>query len=71
LLTHLCFVADDIDKNDIDVIFDVKKVTVNVKNEQLISFNCLERIIPDGSFWIFGIKSLTHLFTNLLIHSCD
>ena len=47
-------IGDDVDKSDIDVIFDVRKVIVNVKDQELISFNCLERIIPDGSFWILG-----------------
>jgi hypothetical protein len=51
LLTHLCFVADDIDKNDIDVIFDVKKVTVNVKNEQFKTYSTGVTVRTDCAQW--------------------
>ncbi len=56
-------IGDDVDKSDIDVIFDVRKVIVNVKDQELISFSCLERIIPDGSFWILGM----HYFIIIII----
>jgi len=46
-------VSNDITKNDIDVKFEAKKVTVSIGKEDPIGFDVLERIIPDGSFWVF------------------
>jgi len=46
-------VNNDITKNDIDVKFEAKRVTVSIGKEDPISFDVLERIIPDGSFWVF------------------
>lgn len=39
-------------KNDIKVDFEAKQVTMQINGENVISFQCLERIIPDGSFWV-------------------
>jgi len=46
-------IDDEASKSDVDVTFDVKRVAVKVRNQEVISFECLERIIPDGSFWVF------------------
>jgi hypothetical protein len=35
------------------VKFEARSVNVKVKGEEVIEFQCLERIIPDGSFWVF------------------
>ena len=40
-------------KKDVDVQFEVKSVSIKIKGKDAIEFNCLERIIPDGSFWTF------------------
>jgi hypothetical protein len=40
-------------KKDIDVEFKAGSVAVNIKDALEIKFDCLEKIIPDGSFWIF------------------
>ena len=46
-------IDDDVTKKDIDVKFEALSVDVKVKGEDVIEFKCLERIIPDGSFWVF------------------
>jgi CS domain len=46
-------IDDSICKKDVTAKFEAKKVTVSVKGEDVIEFDCLERIIPDGSFWVF------------------
>lgn len=46
-------VDNDVTKRDVKAKFEAKSVTVTVKGEEEISFQCLERIIPDGSFWLF------------------
>ena len=43
----------DVSKNDVSVKFDATKVKVSIYDKEYISFDCLERIIPDGSFWTF------------------
>lgn len=43
---------NEITKKDIDVDFQVTQVSVKVKGKLILFFNCLERIIPDGSFWV-------------------
>jgi len=45
-------IEDDVSKNDISATFEAKRVSVSVKGVQVVEFECLERIIPDGSFWI-------------------
>lgn len=45
-------ISDEISKNDVSASFEAKKVSVSVKGKQVIEFECLERIIPDGSFWV-------------------
>lgn len=45
-------VNDDVVKKDISVQFEAKYVKVMINGEDEISFECLERIIPDGSFWV-------------------
>jgi hypothetical protein len=45
-------IDETVSKNDIKANFEAKKVTVYVKSEEVIEFECLERIIPDGSFWV-------------------
>jgi len=47
-------ISDEIKKRDIDVKFEAKRVTLNIDgmDNMPISFECLERLIPDGSFWM-------------------
>jgi hypothetical protein len=45
-------ITNDILKTSISVKFEAKSVAVSLNDEELVSFECLERIIPDGSFWI-------------------
>jgi len=46
-------VDDSVTKKDVEAVFEAKRVRVAIKGEEVISFDCLERIIPDGSFFIF------------------
>eukprot|EP00981_Chlorochromonas_danica_P010239 scaffold3058_cov165-Ochromonas_danica.AAC.30 len=46
-------VDKSIPKNGIKVNFEAKKVTVYLRDQVFLSFDCNERIIPDGSFWLF------------------
>ena len=46
-------VADDIERRSIYVKFEAKQVTITINGDEILSFPCAERIIPDGSFWIF------------------
>eukprot|EP01041_Mallomonas_annulata_P004048 gene4049-8054_t len=45
-------ISDEVSKKDIKVDFAARKVTVNIHEQELTSFECMERIIPDGSFWV-------------------
>jgi len=62
-------IDNDIGKNDIDVKFEAKKVTVSITGKDKLSFDCLERIIPDGSFWILeedkSDKTMKYLLLDL------
>ena len=46
-------VDDHITKREVTVSFEARKVIVNIKGEEIVEFDCLERIIPEGSFWVF------------------
>ena len=46
-------ILSDMKKNDIFVKFETLSVTIKINEEELIKFPTIERIIPDGSFWIF------------------
>lgn len=46
-------IAEEISKRDVDVKFEALAVTVNIDGQQVTKFDTLERIIPDGSFWVF------------------
>jgi hypothetical protein len=48
-------VPSDIERRDVQVSFEAKKVTVRLQGHELITFPCVERIIPDGSFWLFEV----------------
>lgn len=48
-------INEDVSKNDIQVSFEARKVAVSINGNEEISFQCLERIIPDGSFWIVEV----------------
>ena len=45
-------VADTVSKVDVDVKFEALGVTVKVDDSLVVKFDTLERIIPDGSFWV-------------------
>ena len=49
-------------KDDIRVDFNAKSVSVFLHDKELISFECLERIIPDGSFWVMEKDSLSNRY---------
>jgi hypothetical protein len=46
-------IPDSLCKNKVNGRFEVNKVTINCGEEELISFHCPERIIPDGCCWVF------------------
>jgi len=53
---YLPLTSDDLknaNKNDVSVKFDATKVKITINDKEYMSFDCLERIIPDGSFWTF------------------
>ena len=58
-------VESSLTKNDVEVDFQALKVTVNIKGKQEVFFKCLERIIPDGSFWTFEKDSEGRLYIQL------
>jgi hypothetical protein len=45
-------VDEDTEKYDVEASFEALKVVVKIKGLDVIEFDCLERIIPDGSFWV-------------------
>lgn len=45
-------VSEDIAKYDVDAEFNALSVKLNIKGQEVVEFNTLERIIPDGSFWV-------------------
>ena len=45
-------IDDSVTKKDVDVNFQVKSVEVKVSDKLVVAFQCMERIIPDGSFWV-------------------
>jgi hypothetical protein len=45
-------IDDAITKNDVKVKFEAREVSVEILGEEIITFQCLERLIPDGSFWV-------------------
>ena len=48
-------IDEDVTRKDIDATFEARKVVVKIKGKDEISFQCLERIIPDGSFWVIEV----------------
>lgn len=46
-------VDNSVGKSDVKVNFEAKKVTVYLRSQEVVMFPCAERIIPDGSFWLF------------------
>lgn len=44
-------ITESITKNDVNVKFGATKVSVIIDDLDAITFECIERIIPDGSFW--------------------
>lgn len=45
-------IDETVGKKDVEVKFQAKSVEVKVSGAQVVAFQCLERIIPDGSFWV-------------------
>mmetsp|Transcript_19082 Transcript_19082/g.42570 ORF Transcript_19082/g.42570 Transcript_19082/m.42570 type:complete len:328 (+) Transcript_19082:80-1063(+) len=43
----------DVKRHEIKVSFAAKRVEVRIRGEEVAVIDCLERIIPDGSFWVF------------------
>ena len=48
-------INEDTSKKDIHVSFEARKVSVSINENEEITFQCLERIIPDGSFWVVEV----------------
>jgi hypothetical protein len=46
-------VEDTIGKRDIEIKFEALSVKVVINDEVIAKFDTIERLIPDGSFWIF------------------
>jgi hypothetical protein len=46
-------IDEEIKRKEIKITFAAKKVDVRIRGEDVVSFDTLERIIPDGSFWVF------------------
>jgi len=45
-------IDDTIGKEDVDATFAARYVRLRIKGREEISFPCVERIIPEGSFWV-------------------
>jgi tellurite resistance protein len=45
-------IDDSITKRDIEIKFEALYVDITVNDERLVRFDTVERLIPDGSFWI-------------------
>jgi hypothetical protein len=58
-------IDSSITKKDIDVEFRALKVVVHIKELPDITFDTVERIIPDGSFWTFEKNSQGELYLQL------
>ena len=46
-------IPEDAERKQISAKFEAKSVEIKLNDEVLVAFQCLERIIPDGSFWLF------------------
>lgn len=45
-------IDDELSKREIEIDFQARKVEVSIGEKEKFSFDCMERIIPDGSFWM-------------------
>lgn len=52
-------ISEDVIKSDIQVKFQTKSVDVKIKGVDEIAFKCVERIIPDGCFWVLETDKKT------------
>jgi hypothetical protein len=63
---YVYFPLDDlVSKGDIKAKFEALKVTVDIKDEKFISFPCVDRIIPEGSFWVIEADKAGNRFLQL------
>lgn len=46
-------VEDDVTKRDVEVKFEALSVQLFINDELITEFATIERLIPDGSFWVF------------------
>eukprot|EP00607_Mallomonas_marina_P010085 CAMPEP_0182419390 /NCGR_PEP_ID=MMETSP1167-20130531/3861_1 /TAXON_ID=2988 /ORGANISM="Mallomonas Sp, Strain CCMP3275" /LENGTH=270 /DNA_ID=CAMNT_0024594299 /DNA_START=260 /DNA_END=1072 /DNA_ORIENTATION=+ len=55
----------EVKKGDVKVDFQARHVSVSINGEEIVYFKCLERIIPDGSFWVFESDSTGQRYIQL------
>lgn len=46
-------VSEDMTRRDVKADFQASRVTFSLFGKEEFSFECVDRIIPDGSFWVF------------------
>lgn len=46
-------VDDNIMKRDVEIKFEALSVDIKINDEDIVKFATIERLIPDGSFWVF------------------
>ena len=46
-------VDDNIMKRDVEIKFEALSVEIKINDEDIVKFATIERLIPDGSFWVF------------------
>ena len=46
-------VDDTVTKRDVEIKFEALYVDIKINDESIVKFSTIERLIPDGSFWVF------------------
>ena len=46
-------VDDSVSKRDVEIKFEALSVDIKINDENIVKFATIERLIPDGSFWVF------------------
>lgn len=46
-------VDDSVTKRDVEIRFEALYVDIKINDESVVKFSTIERLIPDGSFWVF------------------
>ena len=60
-------IPEETSKRDIDVKFEALGVKLMINDKEIVKFDTLERIIPDGSFWVLetGMDGKKYLMLDL------